>query len=79
MSEPETVFPPRDEWDIAAYDPDQCMAGYREHHLDDPAPGENHHPAYRWGWANRRRDTVPEPDGYESLRSKYIALTRTPQ
>lgn len=79
MSELGTIFPPRDEWDIAAYDTDQVVAGYREHRLDDPSPGGNHHPAYRWGWTNARKDCSHLSDGFEGLRARYIDLTRTPQ
>lgn len=79
MSEPGTVFPPRDEWDIAAYPIDDVVAGFRDHRPDDPAPGPNHAPGYRWGWTNCRRDTAHEPDGFDGLRFAYIELARRPQ
>jgi len=79
MSEPGTVFPPRDEWDIAAYPTDEIVAGYRDHRHDDPEPGPNHSPGYRWGWTNRRRDVTHEPDGFEPLRYAFIELSRRPQ
>lgn len=78
MSEPGTIFPPRDEWDIAAYNTDDVVAGYREYLPDDLPPGPNHAPGYRWGWTNRRRDVTHEPDGFEPLRFAYIAMTRRP-
>jgi len=74
-----TVFPPRDDWDVAAYDTDEVVAGYREHRPDDPAPGDNRSPAYRWGWANCRRDMTHEPDGLDGVRHAYIELSRRPQ
>lgn len=78
MADPGTVFPPRDEWDIAAYDTDDVVAGYREYCIADPAPGPNHSPAYRWGWANARRDATHIPDGYEPLRDAFIDMSRRP-
>jgi hypothetical protein len=78
MSEP-VPFPPRDAWDVASYDLDECVAGYRDYRPDDPAPGANHSPAYRWGWINRRKDTTREPDGFEHIRSAFIAMERRPQ
>jgi hypothetical protein len=71
-------FPPRDEWDIAAYDTDELVAGYRDYRPDDPAPGPNHSPAYRWGWTNKRKDMTREPDGFEVLRHRYIQLAKRP-
>lgn len=78
MSEPGTVFPPRDAWDIAAYDTNEVVAGFREYRPGDPDPGPNHAPGYRWGWANRRYDTTKEPDGFTGLRMAYIELARRP-
>jgi hypothetical protein len=72
-------FPPRDEWDVAAYDLDEVVAGYRDYRPDDPMPGPNHSPAYRWGWTNRRKDNTRIPDGFEHIRSAFIALERYPQ
>jgi len=74
------VFPPRDEWDVAAYDPDECVAGYRDHRISDDAPGQNHSPAYRWGWTNARKDAtyMYGLDGFEGIRSAYIKLVTKP-
>lgn len=74
-----TTFPPRDVWDIAAYDEEELVAGYRDYRPDDPPPGANHSPAYRWGWTNRRRDMTHLCDGFESLRYEFIQMTRRPQ
>lgn len=76
MSEPGTVFPPRDAWEIAAYPTDDVVLGYMEHRLDDPVPGDNRSPGYRWGWANRRRDVTHEPDGFDAVRRAYFKLPR---
>jgi hypothetical protein len=70
------VFPPRDEWDIAAYPDDQVLKGYCEHNLGDEPPGDNHSPGYRWGWANARKDATHAPDGFEQIRYAYIRMTR---
>lgn len=73
------VFPPRDEWDVAAYPTDDVVAGYREHRSGDPAPGPNRPPGYRWGWANAEKDRTyltKGNDGLESVRSAYIRMTR---
>lgn len=74
-----TIFPPRDEWDIAAYPTDEVVAGYRDYRHDDPAPGENHSPGYRWGWTNHRKDAASEPDGFERIRSAFIRMCERPQ
>jgi hypothetical protein len=78
MTEFGTVFPPRNEWDIAAYDTDEVVSGYREWRPDEPAPGDNRSPAYRWGWTNARRDRFyrTEDDGFSPIRQAYIALSR---
>lgn len=76
MSDLGSVFPPRDEWDIAAYDADEVMAGYREHTIHDEPPGPNRHPGYRWGWANARKDATHIYDGFEPLRYAYIRMSR---
>lgn len=76
MSDLGTVFPPRDEWDVAAYDLDEVVAGYRDHRPDDPPPGPNHSPGYRWGWTNRRKDMTHQPDGFELVRDAYFQLSR---
>lgn len=79
MSDLGTVFPPRDEWDVAAYDTDDVVAGYREHRISDPVPGPNHAPGYRWGWTNGRKDATRSPDGFEGLRSAFIRMSGKPQ
>lgn len=79
MNEPGTVFPPRDVWDIAAYQTDEVVSGYRDHRPDDPTPGPNHSPGYRWGWTNRRKDVSGNPDGFEDIRYAYILVSRRPQ
>ena len=73
------VFPPRDELDVAAYDIGEVAAGYSDHRPDDPAPGPNHSPGYRWGWANCRKDVTLEADGSEAIRSAFLGMTRMPQ
>lgn len=70
------VFPPRDVWDVAAYDADECSAGYREHRIGDKPPGNNRSASYRWGWANARRDRVREDDGFDGFRSEFIHMER---
>lgn len=72
------VFPPRDEWDIASYDSDDVVDGYRSHNVHDPMPGHNHAPGFRWGWLNARKDATGVPDGYEPHRSAYIHLSARP-
>lgn len=73
------VFPPRDEWDVAAYDTDDVMAGYREHNVHEESPGDNRAPGYRWGWMNARKDATHQYDGFEPIRSAYIRMTRFAQ
>jgi hypothetical protein len=74
----EDQFPPRDAFDIAAYDTDECVSGYRGHCTDDIPPGPNHSPSYRWGWTNARKDVTGVPDGFEGLRAAFIELSRRP-
>ncbi|WP_332717435.1 hypothetical protein [Pelagibacterium mangrovi] len=71
-----TVFPPRDEWDVAAYPTDDVVAGYREHRLDDIEPGPNRSPGYRSGWINARCDATHAPDGFELIRAAFIQMSR---
>lgn len=73
-----TVFPPRDEWDIAAYDTDECVAGYRSF-MDSSGmwPGANNSPAFRWGWMNARADFTQVDDGFNNMRSRYIHMIKT--
>src|SRR5262245_299605 len=57
MSFIDPPFPPRDAFDVFAYDDDEVINGYLDGHRDDDIePGPNHSPAYRWGWLNRRPD-----------------------
>lgn len=72
------VFPPRDEWDVAAYDGHEVAEGYQGHRIDDTAPGPNHSPSYRWGWTNARKDATYRDgeDGFEEIRRAYIQLER---
>lgn len=69
-----TVYPPRSARDIAAYDQTECEAGYLDCRPNDPAPGENRSPAFRWGWANRCRDRSREDDGFDAMRRAYFNL-----
>lgn len=69
-------FPPRDEWDIAAYEHDEVVAGFRGWCPDDPIPGDNHSPSYRWGWTNAARDHASCDDGYDGIRAAFIELSR---
>jgi hypothetical protein len=78
MTRDEVPFPPRDAWDVAAYDTDEVVAGYRGHRADDDVPGPNHSPGYRWGWHNRRKDGTHLPDGFEDVRRAYIEMTDRP-
>lgn len=80
MSQPNAgeVFPPRDEWDIAAYPADDIVAGYWDHNINDPAPGDNRSPGFRWGWMNARKDATHQRDGFEQIRRNYIIMTRRP-
>lgn len=79
MSDLGSIFPPRDEWDVAAYETDEVVAGYRGHRIDDPIPGPNHSPAYRWGWANAHKDKTRTQDGFEAVRSVFIRMAGLPQ
>lgn len=79
MADHDPIFPPKDEWDVAAYPIDEVVVGYREHRIDDPVPGPNHSPAYRWGWTNARRDVSREPDGFEGIRHAFIRMSRMKQ
>lgn len=67
------TFPPATWQDIFAYPDDDVIAGYREYRPNEPEPGANHAPGYRWGWANRKRDATGEDDGYSAVRSQYYA------
>lgn len=68
-------FPPASAADIAAYPDDDVVDGYRSYRKDDPDPGDNHAPGYRWGWANAKRDRGHD-DGMDWVRSEYIAMLR---
>lgn len=69
-------FPPESVEDIAAYDLGECVEGYTEQKPDEPEPGANRSPAYRWGWQNRKRDRQPEDDGFGYLRQAYIEFRK---
>lgn len=69
-------FPPRTAFDIAAYEQDECVAGFMGWRPDDPVPGDNHSPSYRWGWTNAARDHSSSDDGYDGLRFAFIELRR---
>lgn len=71
-------FPPRDEWDVAAYPTDDCVEGYRSHRITDPPPGNNHSPGFRWGWCNARKDATGIDDGMEYIRGAFIQLSKRP-
>ena len=71
-------FPPKHWTDIFAYYEDEVVAGYREYRPDEPEPGPNRSPGYRWGWANRKGDTTGEPDGLDHVRRDYIRATPGP-
>ena len=66
-------YPPTCWQDIFAYDDDDVMSGYREYRPTEPEPGANRAAGYRWGWANRKRDTTGEPDPFDGVRRAYIA------
>jgi len=70
------VFPPRDEWDVAAYKTDEVVDGYRSHSIYDDFPGNNRDPGFIWGWMNARRDASGVDDGFEFIRSAYIRMER---
>lgn len=76
MSEIGQVFPPRNEWDVAAYETDEIVAGYRDHRIGDVEPGPNHSPAYRWGWCNAKKDLTHVNDGFEPIRYAFIQMTK---
>lgn len=78
MSDAGTIFPPRDVWDIAAYDTDEIVDGYLSHCIEDVPPGDNRAPGYRWGWLNARKDATHVLDGFEGLRFAYIRMSRRP-
>lgn len=80
MSDLGSMFPPRDAWEIAAYDTDEVVAGYLSYRAADAdmPPGENHSPAFRWGWTNKRKDVTGIPDGFEGVRSAFIQMSRRP-
>ena len=70
------AFPPKCIEDIMSYDANETVAGYREYRPDEPAPGPNRAPGYRWGWTNRKRDVTGEPDDFIALRYEYIRAMR---
>lgn len=78
QSEPDfgTVFPPRDEYDVLAYDPADVMRGYRRFVADDPIPGPNHATGFRWGWQNRKRDCQLGDDGFDDVRRLAMLMSK---
>lgn len=75
MSEP-APFPPRVAEDVDAYDHREMVDGYMEYKPDDPFPGDNRSPAYRWGWQNGHRDHSDGDDGYDFLRRQLAKRIR---
>jgi hypothetical protein len=73
-----STFPPRNAWDVLAYDGEETMNGYRDFAFNKPLPGDDRTPAYRWGWQNAQRDATHARDGYEDIRYDYIAMCRRP-
>lgn len=69
-------FPPQNHFDIASYDEDEIFQAYLEFQRDDPAPGDNHSPAYRWGWQNCLRDAQHKDDGFDWVRHQYLQAQR---
>ncbi|GGE24735.1 hypothetical protein GCM10011390_50210 [Aureimonas endophytica] len=74
-----TVFPPRDEYDVLAYDLGDVCRGYRRFSADDPMPGENHAAGFRWGWQNRMRDCQLGDDGFDEIRHMARLLQLMPE
>ncbi len=73
---PGAVYPPRNLFDIAAYDLEEVFDGYMAQEADEPLPGDNHSPAYRWGATNNLRDRQIDDDGFDGLRQAYLAARR---
>jgi len=73
------VYPPRDEWDIAAYDPGDMIDGFSAQDPSMPVPGDNRSPAYRWGATNRIRDHKGEDDGFDEIRHAWLHMRRSAQ
>lgn len=75
-----TVFPPRNEWEVEAYDNDETLAGfsdgYREKDRAELLPGGNRSASYRWGWQNSIRDHSGKDDGFDHVRQAFIRMRR---
>ena len=67
----EIPFPPRSADDIETYDQSELLAGFMEFKVDDPFPGENRSPAYRWGWQRGFKDHGGK-DEFDHLRRAVI-------
>ncbi len=65
-------FPPTCAEHVNAYDKAEVVQGYLAFDAQDPMPGSNHSPAYRWGWQNRFRDHQRDDDGYDAVRRAYL-------
>lgn len=70
------IFPPTAPEHIESYPDDDVVSGYRDHCIDDPEPGPNRSPGYRWGWLNARKDATGEADGHEWVRGAFIRKHR---
>lgn len=69
----EAPFPPRSPADVAAYPDHELVLGFIEFRPEDPDPGDNRSPAYRWGWMNAKRDHAKVDDGYDAFRAWVIS------
>ncbi len=58
--------------DVYAYADDDVVAGYLDAQTNEPTPGLNHAPGYRWGWANRIKYRTHQNDGLDGVRDEYI-------
>jgi hypothetical protein len=70
------MFPPRDWRDIERYPIEDVIEGFVYFSKDDPPPGDNRSPGYRWGWDNAKRDRSDDDDGYDAIRQEFIRETR---
>jgi len=72
----EAPFPPCSWRDIEAYDHNEVVEGYAGWRPDDPEPGPNRSPSFRWGWTNAKRDRSREDDGFDGIRGDSIRRHR---
>ena len=63
-----TPWPPQTVDDILAMDHDEVVDGYTSYEHDDPEPGPNRTPGFRWGWFNRCADMTHVQDEHYPLR-----------